>query len=185
MDPVDNEQLSKSARKRRHHVIRDLGAALCDLTSAELSRIPLDDELMAIVRETARARKSARQRQLRYLAKRLAAIELAPVHAAYQTVKGVGERAAAKQHRLEHWRWRLIEEGGVAMEALLEAYPDAPRGEIYSLVRQARTEQARQRPSRSAKLLFRLLRKLDDEQDTGMEKCSDDRSDVSEVSQLP
>ena len=129
MNREEDEDLSKSERKRRHHAIRELGAALCELTASELSRIPLDDDMMSLVRDAARARKSARQRQLRYLAKRLSAIDLMPVHAAYSAVRGEGERAAAKQHRLEHWRARLIEGGDAAIQAFVQAYPAAPRGD--------------------------------------------------------
>ena len=165
MDPADEEIISKSERKRRHHAIRDLGAALADLAPKQLARIPLDDELMAVVMDAAKAQRSARQRQLRYLAKRLAAADLGPIQAAYEAVKGEGDKATAKQHRLEHWRERLIEEGDKALDEYLQAYPEAPRGELRALVRQSRSERERQRPPKSARQLFRLLRGLDDERD--------------------
>ena len=165
MDPSDEEFISKSERKRRHHAIRDLGAALAELAPKQLARIPLDDELMAVVMEAAKAQRSARQRQLRYLAKRLAGEDLRPIQAAYDAVKGEGDKATAKQHRLEHWRERLVDEGDAALDEYLQAYPEAPRGDLRALIRKARNDRERQRPAKSARQLFRLLRDLDDERD--------------------
>lgn len=81
---------SKSQRKRDATALQNLGAQLVRLTPAQLSRVPLPDELLAAVRAAqATPQRGAHQRQLQYIGKlmrRLDESETDAIRAALTTV---------------------------------------------------------------------------------------------------
>ncbi len=92
-DRYDPEALplpSKSQRKREATALQDLGEHLVKLTPAQLSRIPLPDELLAAVRMAQTiSQRGGRKRQLQYIGKqmrRLDASETQAIRAALATV---------------------------------------------------------------------------------------------------
>ncbi|MBL8254263.1 MAG: DUF615 domain-containing protein [Candidatus Competibacter sp.] len=61
---------SKSQRKREATALQDLGEQLVELTSAQLKRIPLPEELLAAIKATqAMSQRGARKRQLQFIGK--------------------------------------------------------------------------------------------------------------------
>lgn len=161
MDKSIPEQLSKSERKRRHLALQALGETLSRLRPAEIAALPLNEQLRDAVVEASRLERAAWRRQLRYVAQILAQQDNTALLAAVDELRGDGVQATARQHRLEHWRERLIAEGDAALGALLTQYPDANRTELRALVRQARRERSQGGTPRAARALFRSLRVLD------------------------
>ncbi len=93
-DPDSFEELegpSKSQRKRDATALQDLGAQLVKLTSAQLNRIPLPDDLLAAVRAAqAMPQRGAHKRQLQYIGKLMRQInDPEPIRAALATVQNV------------------------------------------------------------------------------------------------
>jgi len=93
-DPDSFEELegpSKSQRKRDATALQDLGAQLVKLTSAQLNRIPLPDDLLAAVRAAqATPQRGAHKRQLQYIGKLMRQIDdPEPIRAALATVQNV------------------------------------------------------------------------------------------------
>mgnify|MGYP000995071094 FL=1 len=93
-DPASSEELegpSKSQRKRDATALQDLGAQLVKLTSAQLNRIPLPDDLLAAVRAAqAMPQRGAHKRQLQYIGKLMRQInDPEPIRAALATVQNV------------------------------------------------------------------------------------------------
>jgi len=66
----------------------------------------------------------------------------------------------------ERWRDRLLEEGDHVLEELVTQHPDVDRQYLRQLMRNAGKEKLANKPPRSARLLFRYLRELMEE-DTG------------------
>ena len=93
-DPDSFEELegpSKSQRKRDATALQDLGAQLVKLTSAQVNRIPLPDDLLAAVRAAqAMPQRGAHKRQLQYIGKLMRQIDdPEPIRAALATVQNV------------------------------------------------------------------------------------------------
>lgn len=82
---------SKSQRKRDATALQDLGEQLVKLTPAQLSRIPLSDELLAAVQlAQGITQRGGRKRQLQYIGKlmrQLDETETAAIRAALATVR--------------------------------------------------------------------------------------------------
>ena len=72
-EPYDSDSTrppSKSRRKREATALQDLGEQLVELTSAQLKRIPLPEELLAAIKATqAMSQRGARKRQLQFIGK--------------------------------------------------------------------------------------------------------------------
>ena len=68
--PESPQPPSKSQRKREATALQDLGEQLVELTSAQLKRIPLPEELLAAIKATqAMSQRGARKRQLQFIGK--------------------------------------------------------------------------------------------------------------------
>jgi ribosome-associated protein len=163
-DNNDDEEIiyvSKSQLKRESHALQELGEQLVELPQAKLAKIPMPDALAEAV---ALARKikarGGRKRQLQYNRKVMRTIDAEPIEQALANLKDAAGKEAAKFHRLEQWRDRLIEEGDAALGELLDAFPTADRQHLRQLTRNAQREAAKNKPPKSAREIFRYLRGL-------------------------
>lgn len=81
---------SKSQRKREATALQDLGEQLVKLTPAQLSRVPLADELLAAVRlAQSIAQRGGRKRQLQYIGKLMRQLDEAETDAIRATLGSV------------------------------------------------------------------------------------------------
>ena len=162
-DAERSEEPSRSQRKREALAVFDLGEALVALDDGALARIPMPDELRALVRETRRITSHiARKRQLQFLAKQMrrSADDLPAIEQALQAHSAQHRGESAFVHRIERWRERLIHEGDEALEALLHEAPGADRQHLRTLARRAEQEHRDNRPPAAARALFKALREL-------------------------
>ena len=158
-----DDEPSRSQRKREALEVFDAAEALVALSDAQLAKIPLSDELRALVIESRRITSHiARKRQLQFLAKQMRRRddELPPILAALAHGRDERRRAAAATHRVEAWRTRLLDEGDEALGQFVEAHPSADRHHLRQLVRRAREERNSNKAPSAARELFRELREL-------------------------
>ena len=162
-DSPEFEGPSRSELRRQALDVLALAKALVELSDAELTRVPLSDDLRELVVDSRRITANiARKRQMQYLAKHLrrAEEELPAIRAALEQDRAERRRGAATLHRVEAWRDRLLNEGDEAIGALVEAYPAADRHHLRQLVRRAHEEKHANKPPAAARELFRELRDL-------------------------
>lgn len=168
---------SKSQRKREAAAVHALGRRLAELAPATRAALPLDAEARSALDalDTIRAH-GARKRQLAYLAKRLRAADPAALEAALARLDDAARASAARQHRVELWRERLLgaEPGlspAAALTACIDAYPMLERRRLRELQRRALAERGGDRAPRAARELFRLLRDADAAADDDAERA--------------
>jgi ribosome-associated protein len=162
--PEDELPPSRSQQRRDALEVFALAETLAALSDAQLSRVPLDEDLLAEVQRT-RAVTShiARTRATQFLAKQLRKLDdetIAPIRAALAHDRTKAHHEAAMLHRLETWRDRLIAEGDAALDELLALHPSADRQQLRRLARNARAERDREKPLHAYRELFRALREL-------------------------
>jgi ribosome-associated protein len=155
---------SRSQQRRDALEIFKLAETLAALSDAQLSRVPIDEDLRG---EVARARAVtshiARKRQTQYLAKQLRKLDdaqLDPIRQAIEHDRAQAHHDAAALHRLETWRARLIDAGDAALDELLALHPAADRQRLRQLSRNARAERDAGKPLHAYRELFRELREL-------------------------
>jgi len=166
MNPGDtnNQDISKSQRKRDAKKLQELADTLLQAPDAVFNRIPLPGALDSALRQ-GRMIKShvARKRQMQFVAKLLRKTDVTPILAALEQRQEQSRRNTLRFHMLEQWRDRLIELGDVALADFCQLNPGADRQQIRQLIRNALKERDGGKPPVSQRLLFKLLRSLDEQ----------------------
>ncbi len=152
---------SKSSLKRDAHALQQLGARLVDLPESVWSMLGLPDSLVAALREAGRLHaRGGRKRQLQFIGKLMRDVHPEPILNYFEQERLKTRKLAQAHHELEAWRDRLMEEGDTAVETFLERHAQADRQHLRQLIRQARKEQAHNKPPKSSRALFRYIRDL-------------------------
>jgi ribosome-associated protein len=159
------EPPSKTARKRAHKSLQELGDELMKLSASQLERIPMREDVRDAVKVGRQLRKGARSRQVRHLGNRLAQVDDEPIRAALESLRGPTALDAARLHRAERWRERLLEPGDEAIGDLVTQFPLVDRQQLRALVRATREERDKQTPPRRFRELLRFVRALDEASD--------------------
>ena len=158
---------SKSHFKREHQALQALAERLTAMPRVELERLRLSAVTWAAIEETARIKDiRARGRHFKRIANLLEREDMHAVHALMDQAQERERADAARHHRLERWRERLIGEGDAALSEFLDEYPDADRQQLRTLVRAAKRDTERGRPEAPRKL-FRFLRGVVEAQPDG------------------
>ena len=166
MDELDEryeeepEGPSKSQVKRELHALQALAERLVALPRGELERLRLSEATWVAIDETARIKDlRALRRHYKRIAKLLAREDMEAVETLMQEKDTLAREAAARHHRVERWRARLIAEGDEALAELLDECPGADRQQLRSLVRAAQRDLEKGKPD-AARKLFRFLRQV-------------------------
>lgn len=158
MEP--NEKPSKSAVKRAMHELQTLGVELVALSFDQLKKIDLPEELFEAVRDAQRfTQHEAHRRQLQYIGRLMRNVDVAPIRAALDEIKGVSAAANARLHAVERLRARFLADEKV-IEEIAAAHPAADLQRLRQLRRNALKEQEAGKPPRAFRELFRVLREV-------------------------
>jgi ribosome-associated protein len=154
-----DDEPSKSELKRRDRDLRALGVQLVELPAAELDALELPEKLLDAVTACRRITShGARLRQEMYIAKVLRDVEVEPIRATLERRSEIDRQRVRREHGLEQWRQRLIADEAAAWTELASRVDGPTLQQLRSLARQARAEQAAERPPAAARQLFRRLR---------------------------
>ncbi len=158
----DDEQISRSERKREAHAVTDLGERLVKLPDNALAKVPLSPavaEALALARSI--VAHGGRRRQIRYLGKLLRNEDLTDIENALSALDGQNAAATRVHHTVERWVARLLDEADTeALTEMKAKHPDADAQAIRQWQRNARREIAAAKPPHSRRALFRYVREL-------------------------
>lgn len=156
----DEYEVSKSQRKRDSTALQKLGATLVSLKSSQIEQLKLPETLLAAVIEAKRLTKhEAIRRQMQYIGRIMRSVDAAPIQAQIDAWNGVNDQETAKQHQLERWRDRLVEDDAVLGEFLAQ-YPACDAQPLRTLIRNTRKERAANKSPANYRALFRMLREI-------------------------
>lgn len=154
----DDAPPSRSQLKREMQELQALGERIIALDPAVRARLPLSDDMIHAVEETARVRSNeGRRRHMQYVGKVMRKEDREAIRAAFEEIDNEHVQRNAAFHRLEQWRDRLIDDDD-ALEPFIEANPQVDRQNLRQLIRNARSERQRNKPPASARKLFQLIR---------------------------
>jgi ribosome-associated protein len=153
---------------------------MAGMPRGELERLNLSAATWAALDETPRIKdQRARPRHWKRIANLLEREDMHAVHALMNQAEARERDAAARHHRLERWRERLIAEGDGALGDFLNEHPWTDRQQLRTLVRAAKRDTERGRPEAPRKL-FRFLRETSEAggQEQGLDKGPEDSDEV-------
>jgi ribosome-associated protein len=163
------QPVSKTQKKRDMIALQDLGAELVKLSASQLEKLALPEELASAVRDCQRfTRHEAVRRQLQYIGRLMRSVDPEPIQRQLEIWRGQSAKAAAQLHRIERWRDRLIADDSALTEFIL-AVPNIDATQLRQLIRNARKEAGENKPPKSSRALFRLIRDTMESQDRSKE----------------
>ena len=158
----DNEEeiiyVSKSEIKRDAEALKKLGVELVQLSKNELSKIPLDEDMIYAIELAQKIKKEGYRRQIQYIGKLLRNRDIDPISQALDKLKNRHNHQNAILHKLEKLRDDLIDTGDA--EPIIAWNPQADRQQLRQLARTAKKERDTNKPPKSARLIFQYLKDL-------------------------
>jgi len=156
----EDDFISKTRRKRRSHDLQDVGAALVELSEAELARLDLPESLRdAVLACKGITRHEARRRQMQYIGKIMRNVDAAPIAERLRALEAPSQRDTALHHLAEKWRQELLA-GPEAMQRFAREFPEADRNHLGNLVKGALDERRDSRPPKCFRELFHAVNAL-------------------------
>jgi len=160
MDELEPQEISKTKRKQAMLELQGLGEALVELPKDKLARLDLPETLLNAVLEAKRiTAHGALSRQKQYIGRLMRGIDADPIRSQLDIWDSGHQQETAALHRLEKWRQRLIEDD-TALAEFLGVQPTADVQRLRTLIRNARKEAASNKPPKSSRELFKLLREV-------------------------
>ena len=154
--------LSKTQRKQAMDELQTLGEELVELSSDRVKKIDIPESLRDAVKEAQRMPRhdEAKRRQMQYIGKLMRGVDVEPIRAALALVRGEAASETAKLHRIERLRTELLTDEKVLHE-IATIYPSIDLQHLRSLRRAALKEQEQNKPPRSYRAIFQLLKELE------------------------
>ena len=154
---------SKSQLKREMTALQKLGETLVEAPRDRVKRVPMpEDVLEAILICQQITDHEGRRRQMQYVGKKMRSLEeeeIAVIQTAIDGWRGTSRAEAAALHAIERQRDRLLADESAITE-LREKYPQLDVQHLRTLVRNARKEQADNKPPKAYREIFQLLKSL-------------------------
>ena len=151
----EEEDISKSARKRDARRLKALGQQIAELNDEQRATLPLLDPLAKAIADYRRiTAREAKRRQAQFIGRLMRTVDVAELENALDGLTRSSAAARFAHHETERWRDRLIADDA-ALTAYLAAYPATDRAQLRALIRKAR---ARADDPTTFRALFRYLR---------------------------
>ncbi len=167
MTTYEEEQAppSKTQRKQQMDELQALGEELVELSTDRVKKIDIPENLRDAVREAQRMTRpdEAKRRQMQYIGKIMRSVDVEPIRTALALVRGESASETAKLHRLERLRTEFIADEKVLHE-IATLYPSIDLQHLRSLRRSALKEQEQNKPPRSYRAIFQLLKELENDE---------------------
>ncbi len=155
----DDDFISKSERKRQMNALQQMGNALVDLNAEQLAGIPMTPELEKAVLEAKRIKSNeGLRRQKQYIGKLMRKADHEAIEEALNAIDEQQNRMARAFHQMEQWRDELIAGEEDVLTRFISTFTEVDRQQLRTLIRNAKTEKARNKPPTSARKLFKLIR---------------------------
>ncbi|MDP1683285.1 MAG: ribosome biogenesis factor YjgA [Burkholderiales bacterium] len=156
----DEDEVSKSQRKRDSTALQKLGTTLVSLKSSQIEQLHLPEALLDAVIEAKRLTKNeAIRRQMQFIGRIMRSVDAAPIQAQIDAWNGLNDQETAKQHQIERWRDRLVEDDAALAEFIAQ-FPACDAQPLRTLIRNTRKERALNKPLANYRALFRMLREI-------------------------
>lgn len=158
------ERPSKSQLKREMLDLQKLGAELIAEPRERIKRVQMPEDVRDAILECQLIKDhEGRRRQLQFVGKKMRSLdadELAVIQKAIDSWRGMSKSDTAAMHALERRREKLLADDKV-LTALLAEHPELDAQHLRTLIRNARKEQAEQKPPKAYREIFQILKQID------------------------
>ncbi|MGH8852698.1 MAG: ribosome biogenesis factor YjgA [Telluria sp.] len=177
------ERPSKSELKRQSNELQKLGEQLVEAPRDRVKRVEMPEDVKeAILTCQTITNHEGRRRALQFVGKKMRTLneeEVAVIQRTIDSWKGASKAETAALHALERRREKLLADDK-ALTQLLEENPELDVQHLRTLIRNARKEQAENKPPKAYREIFQILKDLGKkakQADADDEEAADDESD--------
>lgn len=154
---------SKSQLKREMTALQELGEELVSQPKERVMRVPMPEDVRDAILECQKIKDhEGRRRQMQYVGKKMRTLEEEEVAAIQKVIdswKGASKAETAAMHALERRREKLLADDK-ALTDLKEQHPEVDVQHLRVLIRNARKEQAENKPPKAYREIFQILKQL-------------------------
>jgi ribosome-associated protein len=161
-EPISEADLpiSKTKLKAEADAQQALGVRLTELPKDKLLKLNLPEDVLTAILDTKKiTANGAIRRHRQYLGRLMREIDTAPITEQLSRWEGKHTAENAYFHGLERWRDRLINDAN-ALSEFMALHPTIDSQQLRTLIRNAQKEQAADKPPKSSREIFRLLREI-------------------------
>ncbi|UTY57814.1 ribosome biogenesis factor YjgA [Massilia sp. erpn] len=171
------ERPSKTELKRQSDALQDLGRELVEQPRDRVKRVPMPDDVRDAILECQNIKNhEGRRRQMQFVGKKMRSLTEEEVAAIQRTIegwKGASKADTAALHALERRREKLLADDN-ALTTLLGEHAELDAQHLRTLIRNARKEQAENKPPKAYREIFQILKDLDAKAKTAAAPAEDD-----------
>ncbi len=157
------ERPSKSEAKRQSNELQKLGEQLVDAPRDRVKRVEMPEDVKeAILTCQSISNHEGRRRALQFVGKKMRTLdeeEIAVIQRTIDSWKGASKAETAALHALERRREKLLADDK-ALTQLLAENPELDVQHLRTLIRNARKEQAENKPPKAYREIFQILKDL-------------------------
>ena len=157
------ERPSKSQLKREMTALQKMGEELVAQPRDRVKRVPLPEDVRDASLECQQiTNHEGRRRQLQFVGKKMRTLdeeELAAVQRTLDSWRGASKADTNAMHMLERRRDKLLA-NDAALTELLAEHPAVDGQHLRTLIRNARKEQAENKPPKAYREIFQILKQL-------------------------
>jgi ribosome-associated protein len=157
------ERPSKSQLKREMTELQKLGQELIDQSRDRVKRVPMPEDVREAILECQKIKDhEGRRRQLQFVGKKMRTLDETEVALIQKTIdswKGASKSETAAMHALERKRDKLLA-NDTAVTELMAEHPEIDAQQLRTMIRNARKEQAENKPPKAYREIFQLLKEL-------------------------
>ncbi|USX26349.1 DUF615 domain-containing protein [Oxalobacteraceae bacterium OTU3CINTB1] len=174
------ERPSKSEMKRQSDALQKMGETLVEAARDRVKRVPMPEDVRDAILECQQiTNHEGRRRQMQFVGKKMRTLdetEVAEIQKAIDSWKGASKSETAAMHALERRRDKLLADDK-ALTVLLEENPELDVQQLRTLIRNARKEQAENKPPKAYREIFQILKQVEGKKKQAATDESDDADD--------
>lgn len=160
---------SKSQLKRDMTALQKLGEELVSQPKERVMRVPMPEDVREVILECQKIKDhEGRRRQMQFVGKKMRTLEddeIAAIQKVLDSWKGASKAETAAMHALERRREKLLADDK-ALTELKERHPEIDVQQLRTLIRNARKEQAENKPPKAYREIFQILKQLQSKSST-------------------
>ncbi len=154
---------SKSQLKREMTALQKLGEELIAESRDRVKRVPMPEDVRDAILECQQIKDhEGRRRQTQYVGKKMRILEsheIVEIQKTLDSWRGLSKADTSAMHALERHRDRLLKDDGVLTE-LMAKHPELDVQQVRTMIRNARKEQAENKPPKAYRAIFQMLKEL-------------------------
>jgi ribosome-associated protein len=154
---------SKSQLKREMTALQKLGEVLVESPRDRVKKVPMPEDVLEVILQCQQITShEGRRRQMQYVGKKMRTLteaEVATIQKAVDSWRGASKAETAALHAIERQREKLLADDA-ALTQLRDRHPALDLQQLRTLIRNARKEQAENKPPKAYREIFQILKSL-------------------------